>query len=284
MDLIWYLVGLALLGVFAGLVGALVGIGGGMIIVPFLVVFFDMPLALTAGIGCICALVTSIATSSAYIQQGYTETRTALFLETMAVPAAVVGATLLVVLSAKGGAPALEIVLAGVFVLIMGLMVRQLGSDVPVGVVPDRTSRRLRLGGKYYDTKSHRIVRYRVGATKAGRGILVGAGFISGMFGIGAGAIYVTALHNFLHLPMKVSTSTANLMEGITLGASASVMFFSGFIHPILATPVMAGGVLGAQGGVALMKHLTPRTVKIAFLPVIAFSAVGLVLKAMGWL
>ena len=114
---------------------------------------------------------------------------------------------------------------------------------------------------------------------------MLGAGLLSGLLGIGSGAFKVLAMDHFMRLPMKVSTATSNFMIGITSAASAGIYFARGDIHPLLAAPVAIGVLVGAAAGTRLMARLRNTTIRKAFLPILGWLAVSMILRGLGlWL
>ena len=128
----------------------------------------------------------------------------------------------------------------------------------------------------------NREVKYRADHVARGFAVMVGAGLLSGLLGIGSGAFKVLALDYFMRLPMKVSTATSNFMIGITAAAGASVYFGRGDIHPVIATPVAVGVLVGAYAGTGLIGRLRNTTVRALFLPVIIWLAISMILRGFG--
>lgn len=112
---------------------------------------------------------------------------------------------------------------------------------------------------------------------------MYGAGVLSGLLGIGSGAFKVLAMDYFMRLPMKASTATSNFMVGITAAASAGVYFARGDVHPLIATPVAVGVLVGANLGTRLMAHMRNTTLRKAFLPVLLYLALSMLLRSLGF-
>jgi len=139
------------------------------------------------------------------------------------------------------------------------------GQDVPRDGLADK----LRLHGSYYDPVANETVDYRVTHTGVGLVLMYIAGCVSGLLGIGSGALKVPAMDLAMRLPIKVSTATSNFMIGVTAAASAGVYFMRGEISPLIAAPVAAGVLIGATGGSRLLPRLKNRSIRIAFVVVL---------------
>jgi uncharacterized protein len=149
-------------------------------------------------------------------------------------------------------------------------------------VAPDARSRRLGLSGEYHDLALDRDVHYVAGETSPALGVMLGAGFISGMFGIGAGVFKVLALERYLGLPMKISTATSNFMMGVTATAGAGVLLAAGYVNPVLVAPTAIGTAAGAYLGARILPGLRNRTVRLLFLPLVVVLAAEMILRGVG--
>ena len=160
--------------------------------------------------------------------------------------------------------------------------IQQINVELPREVPDDWVAMRFGLEGVYYDRRLGEEVKYR--ATHVGRGVaaMYGAGVLSGLLGIGSGAFKVLAMDTFMRLPMKVSTATSNFMIGITAAASAGIYFTRGDIHPLIVAPVVIGVLVGAYLGTAVMARMRNTTVRRAFLPVVIYLALSMVLRGLG--
>ena len=186
--------------------------------------------------------------------------------------ATVTGALIGAALSGIVPARALELILGLALAYSVVVTLRQLKVELTEGQPYDPIAMRFGLEGTYFDVRLGREVKYRADRVKAGFAVMWGAGLLSGLLGIGSGAFKVLALDYVMRLPMKVSTATSNFMIGITAAASAAVYFGRGDIHPVIATPVALGVMLGASVGTTLIGRLRNTTVRALFLPVISVS------------
>jgi uncharacterized membrane protein YfcA len=261
----------------AGAVGAILGLGGGILLVPVLTMFFGVNLHYAMG----ASLISVIATSSgaaAYLTSGLSNIRIGLFLAMATTVGAITGASLAGIVPER----ALQLTLGLALGYCAWLTFRQLDVEIPAAAAPDALALRFGLEGTYYDRSLGTRVSYR--ATRVGPGLaaMYGAGLLSGLLGIGSGAFKVLAMDYFMRLPMKVSTATSNFMIGITAAASAGIYFGRGDIHPVIVTPVAVGILLGAYLGTRLMAGLRNTTVRKLFLPVLIYLAVAMALRGLG--
>jgi len=262
----------------AGLLGSLVGLGGGVLIVPLLTLGFGLPIAYAIGASIISVIATSSGAAAAYVRDHLTNIRIGMFLEIATTTGAMTGAFLAGVL-----APNLLFVCFGVVLLISALpLVFKIGEELPQGVKNDRWADWLGLSSTYPDRRLGREVAYQVTGTPLGLAMMYVAGIISGLLGIGSGTFKVLALDIVMRLPMKVSTTTSNFMIGVTAAASAGIYFSRGDVPPLLAAPVALGVLLGALLGTRLLARLSNKALRLIFLPVLAVIALEMVLRGLG--
>lgn len=262
----------------AGLLGSLVGLGGGILVVPLLTLVFKLPIAFAIGASVISVIATSSGAAAAYVRDHLTNMRVGMFLELATTVGAISGA-FLVSLLAPG---ILAIIFGAVLLLSVAPMVLKMGEELPQDVKNDRWAKRLRLASSYPDRRMGREVAYQVTHTPAGFAMMYVAGLISGLLGIGSGTFKVLALDTLMRLPLKVSTTTSNFMIGVTAAASAGIYFARGDIPPLVAAPVALGVLSGALVGARLLTRLSNKTLRLVFLPVIFISAVEMVLHGLG--
>jgi uncharacterized membrane protein YfcA/uncharacterized membrane protein len=262
----------------AGLLGSLVGLGGGVLIVPLLTLVFGFPIYFAIGASIISVIATSSGAAAAYVKEHITNLRVGMFLELATTTGAICGAFLAGLL-----APELLFVIFGIILLISAApLVFKLGEELPQGVKNDRWANWLHLNASYPDQHLHREVSYEVTRTPLGLAMMYIAGLISGLLGIGSGTFKVLALDVAMRLPMKVSTTTSNFMIGVTAAASAGIYFSRGDIPPLIAAPVALGILIGALVGARVLAHLSNRIIRIIFLVVIVVAAVEMVLHGFG--
>ena len=262
----------------AGVLGSLLGLGGGVIMVPFLTIFLGVPPLLAIGASIISVIATSSGAASAYVKDGITNLRIGMFLEIATTTGAVMGAVLTIAL-ARANLEGVVYVTFGVVLLLSVLpLLRRLGEELPTGVAPDAISRRLELSGEYYDKALNKRVDYQAARSPLGLAIMYAAGLISGLLGIGSGALKVVALDVGMKLPMKVSSTTSNFMIGVTAAASTGIFYLGGYINPFVAAPVMMGVLLGSVPGTRLLVRTRNSSIRKVFIPVIVLLAVEMLI------
>jgi uncharacterized membrane protein YfcA/uncharacterized membrane protein len=263
----------------AGLLGSLVGLGGGVLIVPLLTLVFGFPIYFAIGASIISVIATSSGAAAAYVKDHITNLRVGMFLELATTLGAICGAFLAGLLAQN-----LLSVVFGIILLISAApLVLKIGEELPQGVKNDRLANWLHLNGSYPDHHLHREVSYQVTRTPLGLAMMYVAGLISGLLGIGSGTFKVLALDVAMRLPMKVSTTTSNFMIGVTAAASAGIYFSRGDIPPLIAAPVALGILIGALVGARVLARLSNRLLRIIFLVVIVIAAVEMVLHGFGF-
>ena len=264
--------------VAAGAAGAILGLGGGILLIPILTLFYGVDLHYAMGASIVSVIATSSGAAAAYLQTRLSNVRVGLFLALATVSGALVGAGLAGVVPVR----ALQLLLGLALGYSAFATIRQLHVELPESPEPDPVALRFGLEGTYYDAPLDREVKYRAARVRQGFLAMFGAGLLSGLLGIGSGAFKVLAMDYFMRLPMKVSTATSNFMIGVTSAATAGVYFARGDIHPLLATPVAVGVLAGAVLGTRLMARMRNTTVRKAFLPVLAYLAVSMILRGLG--
>lgn len=270
---------LIVLGSFAaGLLGSLVGLGGGILIVPLLTLVFRLPITFAIGASIVAVIATSSGAAAAYVRDRITNMRVGMFLELATTVGAMSGA-FCVGLFAPG---VLSMIFGVVLLLSAAPMVWRIGEELPQGVTSDRWAEHLRLASSYPDRRLRREVSYQVTHTPLGFAMMYLAGLLSGLLGIGSGTFKVLALDALMKLPLKVSTTTSNFMIGVTAAASAGVYFSRGDVPPLLAAPVAVGVLVGALLGARLLTRLSNKALRWIFLPVIVISALEMILHGLG--
>jgi uncharacterized protein len=249
----------------AGLVGSLTGLGGGVVLVPLLTLVFGVDFRYAVGASLVSVIATSSGAAAAYVREGYTNMRLGMFLEVATTVGAVAGAGLAGVISPS----ALAVVFGGVLLYSAYLSVRPKAEHV--ALTPDPLAARFRLDGSYPTPDGER--EYHVQRVPLGFGLMVVAGALSGLLGIGSGAVKVLAMDQAMCLPFKVSTTTSNFMIGVTAAASAGIYLARGYIDPGIAMPVMLGVLAGATLGSKLLTRTEPRVLRLVFGVVIVFLA-----------
>jgi uncharacterized protein len=260
--------------VAAGFIGSLIGLGGGIVIVPVLTLLYGIDIRYAIGASIVSVISTSSGAAAAYVRERLTNLRAAMLLELGTTSGAISGAFLAGILQSRR-----LFLLFGAVMACSALAMLQRVEDRSVPAAPDAWADRLRLHGSYYDEALDREVSYSVSHTPLGLALMYGAGMISGLLGIGSGALKVPAMDLAMRLPIKVSTATSNFMIGVTAAASAGVYFSRGDIDPVIAAPVAIGVVLGATAGSKILPRADNRIIRIVFVMVLLIIAAQMVWK-----
>nr|WP_174795675.1 sulfite exporter TauE/SafE family protein [Companilactobacillus formosensis] len=271
---------LLIMGVGAGVLGAILGIGGGMIITPVLTIMMGLDIKYAIGASIISVIATSSGSTIAYLKDDMLNLRVAMFLEIATTVGAIMGALLVGVFSSS-----FLYVLFGFFLLYSTYnMIRKLfdkkGEQVFTG--HDPIVDKFKLASTYYDKSEQKQVDYSMKNVPGGFIMMWAAGLASGLLGIGSGAFKVIAMDTIMKMPLKPSSATSNLMMGVTAAASATVYFFNGSIRPDIAAPLAIGVLAGATIGARLMQVLKPRVIRMIFIPIILYMGVQMALKGFG--
>ncbi len=246
----------------AGFLGALTGLGGGVIIVPLLTLVFGVDIRYAIGASLVSVIATSCGAAAAYVKEGFSNIRLGMFLEMATTFGALMGAAATGMISTQAIA-----VIFGIVLLYSAYLSARGHPSTAVGDAPDFLANHLRLDSAY--PSANGPVSYHVHAIPTGFSLMFLAGALSGLLGIGSGAVKVLAMDRAMHVPFKVSTTTSNFMIGVTAAASAGVYLNRGYIDPGLAMPVMLGVVLGSLFGSRVLVTSKTRILRFVFAGVI---------------
>ena len=259
----------------AGGIGAIVGLGGGVLIVPLLTVGLGVDIRYAIGASIVSVIATSSGAAAAYVKDRLTNLRIAMLLEIATTTGAITGAIVTGLVNTR-----VLFVVFGVVLLISVLpLIRRIGEELPVGITNDIWADRLRLASSYVNARSGAVVAYQVTRVPLGFGLMYVAGLISGLLGIGSGTFKVLAMDSGMRLPMKVSSTTSNFMIGVTAAASAGIYFSRGDIAPLLAAPVALGVLLGAVLGTRFLVNASNSAVRKVFVPLMAAIAIEMLVR-----
>lgn len=253
----------------AGFLGSLTGLGGGVVITPALVLLLGVDMRFAMGATLVSVIATSSGAAAAYVREGFSNLRVGMFLEIATTLGAVAGAHLVSVVPI----PALAVIFGGVLLYSAWTSLRKLPAAKESG--PDALAARLKLDASYPGPKG--LVAYHVRGVKRGFGLMFGAGLLSGLLGIGSGALKVIAMDQAMRLPFKVSTATSNFMIGVTAAASAGIYLSRGYIEPGVAMPVMLGVLAGSLLGARQMMGARPRALRAVFAALVGGLAVEMI-------
>jgi uncharacterized protein len=260
--------GLVALGSFlAGFLGALTGLGGGVVVVPMLALLFHVDIRYAIGASLVSVIATSSGAAAAYVREGYSNIRIGMFLETATTIGAIVGAAIALHVPTS----AIAIVFGLVLLYSAYLSSRHREEHGP-HMQSSKLADKLKLNGSYPTPEGRQA--YAVTGVPAGYSLMFGAGLLSGLLGIGSGAVKVLAMDQAMKIPFKVSTTTSNFMIGVTAAASAGIYLHRGYIEPGLAMPVVLGVLLGSMLGARIFAVARSLWLRRIFVWVIVVLAV----------
>src|ERR1051325_5776600 len=251
----------------AGFLGALTGLGGGVVLVPVMALAFGVDIRYAIGASLVSVIATSSGSAAAYVKEGYTNIRIGMLLEIGTTLGALAGAFLATHVSTQTIAIVFGLVL--IYSASQSFFAPEMSARHSMKQDPLATQ--LRLNGSYPVGNSRQP--YFVQNVPAGFGLMFGAGALSGLLGIGSGAVKVIAMDRAMRIPFKVSTTTSNFMIGVTAAASAGVYLRRGYIDPGVAMPVMLGVLAGSLLGAQLLLKIKTRSVRSIFTVVILLLA-----------
>jgi len=255
---------------FAGFLGALTGLGGGIVITPLLALVFGVDIRYAIGASLVSVIATSSGAAAAYVKEGFTNLRIGMFLEIATTVGAVVGASLASRLPTSTIA-----IIFGVVLLYSAYASTRTSTQRTNDAHPDRLGTLLKLDSTYPTAQGRK--KYHVRGVPAGFSLMFVAGTLSGLLGIGSGAVKVIAMDQAMHIPFKVSTTTSNFMIGVTAAASAGIYLQRGYIEPGLAMPVMLGVLLGSMLGAQVLTKARSASLRLLFGIVVAALAVEMI-------
>lgn len=267
-----YICTMLLVGLFAGILGALLGLGGGIVITPVLTLLFGVDIKYAVGASIIAVLATSSGSAIAYLKDDMLNLRIAMFLEIFTTLGAFVGAVLSVITDSQ-----FLFFLYGALMLFQAFNMYQKIRSKKEEHLPsqnDVIAEKLNLSGEYFDKGLNRTIKYQVANVPGGSIVMFFAGVMSALLGIGAGAFKVLAMDMVMKMPLKASSATANFMMGVTGTASAIFYLFVGQINPVLVTPIALGVLVGSFIGSRIMPYVPVKVLRWIFL--VALLALGM--------
>lgn len=270
MNAIEFSLSIALASMLAGFLGALTGLGGGVVIVPLLAMVFKVDIHYAIGASLVSVIATSSGAAAAYVREGYSNIRVGMFLEIATTIGAIFGAYLAVFTPTHAIAVVFGIVL--LFSAAASARIRPAAQAVQPA---DKLADVLRLRGSY--PSGGQMQSYAVRRVPLGFGMMFGAGTLSGLLGIGSGAVKVLAMDEAMKIPFKVSTTTSNFMIGVTAAASAGIYLNRGYISPALDMPVTLGVLAGSLLGARVLVVARTNVIRIVFAVVIAVLGIEMI-------
>jgi uncharacterized membrane protein YfcA len=258
----------------AGFLGALTGLGGGVVIVPMLTALLGVDIRYAIGASLVSVIATSSGAAAAYVKEGFSNIRIGMFLEMATTVGALVGATLATRVS--GGAIA---TVFGLVLIASAFLSRKPRTKEEREAPQDKLATKLRMNGSLPEANG--IRQYNVQHVPAGFSLMFVAGALSGLLGIGSGAMKVLAMDRAMKIPFKVSTTTSNFMIGVTAAASAGIYFSRGYIDPGLSMPVMLGVLAGSLLGTRVLVRAETKWLRLVFSVVIVALGIEMLYKGL---
>ena len=263
--------GLVALGSFiAGFLGSLTGLGGGVVVVPMLALLFHVDIRYAIGASLVSVIATSSGAAAAYVREGYSNIRIGMFLESATTVGAIVGAAIALHVPTS----AIAIVFGLVLLYSAYLSSRHREEHGPQ-LQSSKLALKLKLNGSYPTPEGKQ--NYAVTGVPAGYSLMFSAGVLSGLLGIGSGAVKVLAMDQAMKIPFKVSTTTSNFMIGVTAAASAGVYLSRGYIDPRVVMPVMLGVLAGSMIGARVLVKANVKALRYLFAAVIVALGIEMI-------
>ncbi len=267
-----YLIGI---GAFvAGFLGALTGLGGGVVLVPLLTLVFDVQIRYAIGASLVSVIATSSGAASAYVKEGFTNLRVGMLLEIGTVTGALIGASI-----APWVSPELIAIIFGLVLIHSAIVSRHPRQPKDIPQHPDKLAAALNLDSTYPTPQGPE--HYYIQSVPGGFGLMAVAGILSSLLGIGSGALKVIAMDQVMKIPFKVSTTTSNFMIGVTAAASAGIYLSRGYIDPGLAFPVMLGVLSGSLLGAMVLTKVRSEILRIVFSVVILGLGIEMIINGL---
>lgn len=277
------LLALVLIAVGAGLLGSLVGVGGGIILVPILVLLFGVEIHLAIAASLVAVIANSCGAASTYVEEGLTDLRTGMFLETTTAVGGLAGAVVAVTYLASHD-NILALAFVPVVLLSIALLLRQPNTGTDDRAPQDWLARRLHLEGEYISRATGGPAQYHVSRGAVGLGLAAISGFFSGLLGIGGGNINVPAMNGAMNVPFRPAAATSTFMIGVTASAGALVFLFAGDLQLLLAAPIAVGSVAGSYAGSIFQDRATAGRLRGLLLCVLVFAAAVMAVRGLGYL
>jgi uncharacterized membrane protein YfcA len=268
----------------AGFLGALLGIGGGIIIIPVLTLVFGVPIKEAIAISIVTVVATSISGGSSYVEQRITNIRLAIFIETSTTLGAFIGA--LLVLSIPGNYLYVVFALLAFYLAVSQIFsvkreAERTKSNNFMNITQDKVSKYLNLRGDYFDVSINRKVEYLVKNSILGWVVSFFAGLGSGLLGVGGGVFKVPIMNLFMNVPLKVAVATSKFMIGVTAATSAILYFVTGLLNLDYIAPAALGTTLGATVGTVLMNKIKVKWLKILFFLLLCYVGYNMLCKGL---
>lgn len=267
-----------LMSIVAGIFGAILGLGGGVIIIPFLTLVQGVPIKIAIAASIVAVVATSTASAASYVEKRIANVRLGMLLETSTTSGALIGA----LIATSVPAPTLTLIF-GIALIYAAFAMLRAPQDSRVGFnIGNQPQDRFRLASSYYDLSLTQSVEYAPRRIRGGILASLFAGWFSGMLGVGGGLIKVPVMNSLMKVPTKVATATSNFMIGITAATGAAVYFLRGFVNAEIVAPVALGVLLGAVLGSKISPRIRSVYIHYTFVIVLVYTAIRMILGALG--
>ena len=282
MMILLYFIALLLAGLIAGVVGAMSGLGGGVVIVPVLTLIFGMPLEYAAGASLISTIATSSGAASAYVKDKLANIKIGMSLEIATTLGAIAGSLLAAYVYAHGISQDLFVLFGMVLLVSLYPTYKEYRNTYRKRRNKDWSTDLFQLSGSYYDKAKKRVVKYSGYRWWFGEAVMSVAGLISGLLGIGSGVLKVIGMDWGMKLPMKVTTATSNFMIGVTAATGSAIYWALGYIQPFVVAPVIIGILFGAYCGSKILQKTTGKNIRLLFLILLCVVSIEMILRGFG--
>ncbi len=273
---------LLVIGIVAGLVGSLSGLGGGVVVVPALTLLLGVPIAYAAGASLVATIATSSGAASRYIKDGLSNIKIGMSLEIATTLGAIVGSLTAAYIYSIGLSKLIFIIFGIVLFISIVPTFIEYKKNRRTRLNSDWSTKAFQLEGSYYDRARGRMIRYSGFRWWFGEAIMGIAGIMSGLLGIGSGVLKVLAMDWGMKLPIKVTTSTSNFMIGVTAAASSAVYWSLGYIQPFMIAPIVLGILAGSYYGAHTLGSARSHRIRELFMALIAIVGVEMILRGFG--
>lgn len=280
--LLVFLILLFVASTIAGLLGSLTGLGGGVVLTPVLVLFLGVPIPYAVGASLISTIATSASSGSRYLKTGLAHMRLAISLEIATTSGAITGSFLEYIVEENHLFGLLDIIFGIVLIFSVIPNFIKMKSEIPEYVEPDGLSAKLKLHGSYFDEALNKHVKYHGIRYPYGLLGMYIAGLVSGLLGIGSGALKVLAMDLGMNLPFKISTATSSFMIGVTAATSSGVYWALGIINPVIVGVTIPGVFIGSNLGSRFLNRLMSKRLRQIFTLILVVLGVQLILKGLG--
>ncbi len=268
--------------IIAGYLGSLTGLGGGTVLVPILTLYSGVPIEYATGASLISTISTSSGAASAYIKDKIINLKIGTSLQTATTLGAIAGSLTVTFIYSHH----LESIIYIVFgIVLLGSVYPTLKrgkSEIPEMLPPDWSTKFFQMNGEYYDSALNSVVKYHGVRWVYGELVMFAAGYVSGLLGIGSGALKVIGMDWVMNLPIKVTTTTSNFMIGVTAATSSGIYWAFGYIQPVIAAATTIGVLIGAFTGTRTLVKLKNKRIRLVFIALLAFLGIQMILRGLG--